>query len=110
VLSQQLPDHIQTRLGAIQSSGAAADELAATGGNAQALFDPVRLASLPGVDVLAIRLALADTLHTIFLDAAFAIALSAIASLFLREVPISGHMGEEPAEEIEVDGEPALAA
>ena len=110
VLSQQLPDHIQSRLGAVQSAGPAAAELAATGGNAQALFDPARLASLPGVDVLAIRLALADTLHSIFLYAALAIAISAFASVFLKEVPLGAQLGNEPVEETEVDGTPALAA
>src|SRR5512135_1831443 len=110
LLSQQLPGQIQSHLSAIPSGGASVAGLAGIGRNAQALFDPARLASLPGVDVLAIRLALADTLHNVFLYAALAIALSAIASVFLAEVPIGARTDEVAPGELEPEGALALAA
>ena len=110
LLAQQLPGQIQSHLSAIASGGAPVGDLAGIGGNAQALFDPARLAALPGVDVLAIRLALADTLHNVFLYAALAIALSAVASVFLKEVPIGARTDEVTPGESEFEEALAIAA
>ena len=87
-------------LSALSSHGAAAS---------QAFFDPARLASfkaslppamLPALDqfVAAARVALAGTLHELFLVAAAVTAIALVATLFLREVPL-GAKAERPEEE-----------
>jgi len=87
-----------------------------TGGSTspQSLFDPTRLtairAGLPAQAqslfdqvMTAIRIGLADTLHDLFRFSAAIVAVSRVASLFLREVPIRSArepaFGEVPTEE-----------
>jgi hypothetical protein len=75
-------------------------------GGAQALLDPARLARLrsslppsllPTLDrfVEASRVALAGTLHDLFLIAAGVSAMALVATLFLREVPFA-RAADEP--------------
>jgi EmrB/QacA subfamily drug resistance transporter len=105
ILAQQLPGAVAARVAALNLPPAALAGLGQLGGNAQTLFDPAHLATLPGAVVAAIRAALAGTLHDLFLAAAIAVALSAVVSVFLREVPIA-----ERIERAEESPELALAA
>src|SRR5437870_4662194 len=59
-------------------------------GNAQAIFDPAVMQRIPPPVLVAIRSALASSLHDLFLIAAGVAALAVVLSLFLQEVPIRG--------------------
>src|SRR5712691_6384840 len=59
-------------------------------GNAQAIFDPAVMQRIPPPVLVAIRSALASSLHDIFLIAAGVAALAVVLSVFLQEVPIRG--------------------
>jgi EmrB/QacA subfamily drug resistance transporter len=75
-------------------------------GNAQAIFDPAVMQRIPPPVLVAIRSALASSLHDIFLIAAGVAALSLVLSLFLQEVPLRGRTarGRQP----EVEAAPAF--
>jgi hypothetical protein len=97
VLSRQLPAAIQDHIRGLHlpsqfplPSG--------LGSSPQSLFDPAHIAQLkaslppqaaPVFDqvITATRIALADTLHTIFLYAAVIMVLALVASVFLRALP-----------------------
>jgi EmrB/QacA subfamily drug resistance transporter len=100
VLSQQLPGQIQAQTASRNLPPQVLSGLSQLGGNAQALFDPARLATLPAAVVEAIRAALANTLHDLFIFAAIAVALSAVVSVFLDDAPIGAR--HEPAEGVSV--------
>jgi len=59
-------------------------------GNANAILDPTTLAKLPAAFVSAIRLALSDTLHDIYLFAGAVLVLALISTVFMKEVPLTG--------------------
>jgi len=59
-------------------------------GNAQAIFDPAVIQRIPPPVLVAIRSALASSLHDIFLIAAVVASFSVVLSLFLQEVPLRG--------------------
>jgi hypothetical protein len=75
-------------------------------GNAQAIFDPAVMQRIPPPVLVAIRSALASSLHDVFLIAAGVAALSVVLSLFLQEVPLRGQTvrGRQP----EVEAAPAF--
>jgi EmrB/QacA subfamily drug resistance transporter len=75
-------------------------------GNAQAIFDPAVIQRIPPPVLVAIRSALASSLHDVFLIAAGVAALSVVLSLFLQEVPLRGQTvrGRQP----EVEAAPAF--
>src|SRR2546421_3933307 len=75
-------------------------------GNAQAIFDPAVMQRIPAPVLVAIRSALASSLHDIFLIAAVVASFSVVLSLFLQEVPLRGHTarGRQP----EVEAAPAF--
>jgi len=58
------------------------------GATATAVFDPSQLAHLPPAVELGIRHGLADALHPVFLAGVPIIAISFIATLFIRELPL----------------------
>lgn len=96
LLTRDLPARIGTAVAALGLPPAA---LAAQGGgSAQSLFDPARLAILPAPLVAAIRSALADTLHGLFVDTAVVLAAAIALSLVLREVQLRSHSPANPAE------------
>jgi EmrB/QacA subfamily drug resistance transporter len=70
-------------------------------GNAQAIFDPSVMQRIPPAVLVAIRGALASSLHDIFLIATAVAALSVVLSLFLQEVPLRGHTARERQPEVE---------
>jgi len=64
----------------LQSSG--------SGATATAIFDPSQLAHLPPIVAAAIRHGLADALHPVILAGLPIIAVSFIATLFIKEVEL----------------------
>jgi EmrB/QacA subfamily drug resistance transporter len=114
VLSNRLPDYISSRL---SSAGVPPPVLRSipNTGNANAILDPSLIAKLPHVIVLAIRSALADSLHDIYLFAAAILVLGLAATVFMKEVPLTSSqagMGFEapPVEIEEEDREGAAVA
>jgi fucose permease len=57
-------------------------------GNANAILDPTLLAKLPPAIVHAIRAALADSLHDIYVFAGAILVLALIATVFMKEVSL----------------------
>jgi EmrB/QacA subfamily drug resistance transporter len=111
ILSNRLPGAVQSKIAALPPSPRLAAVAAHGGGGTQALLDPSRLAHaralLPpdlgqAFDQLlgAARLGLAGTLHDLFLIAALVATVALVASVFLREVPLT-RTAEKPAENIE---------
>src|SRR3989440_4035430 len=82
-----------------------AGSVAASAGNAQAIFSPDAIQRIPPPILQAIRGALASSLHDVFLIAAGVAALAIVVSLFLQEVPLRGRTPVRLRE-----GEPAEAA
>jgi EmrB/QacA subfamily drug resistance transporter len=79
-LTSALPKYLPAAaMAKLHSSGA---------GTAAAVFDPAQLSHLPPAIAIAIRHALADGLHPVFLAGIPVIALALIATLFIREVPL----------------------
>ena len=118
ILSNRLPGAIKDRVGELHLPPQATSRLTGGGGSPQALFDPARIAATraqlpaalqPAFDSVlhAIRLALADTLHDLFLIGLAASALALVATLFLKEVPLK--RGAQPAA-VPVPQEPEEAA
>src|SRR5207248_2735352 len=78
------------------------------------VLDPALLAKLPPSVVGAIRFALSDTLHDIYLFAGLILVLALVASFFMREVPLTGARPEvgfeaPPVELDEEEREKAVA-
>ena len=81
-------------------------------GNANAILDPTLLAKLPPAIITAIRAALADSLHDIYVFAGFVLVLALIATIFMKEVPLKAGrtgMGFEAAP-VEVEEEERAVA
>jgi EmrB/QacA subfamily drug resistance transporter len=117
VVSHQLPDRIRTQVAALNLPPEVAASMP-TGGNAQAIFDPARIAatrdSLPAQaqplfdQILdAIRTALALSLHDMFVYAAAVVSIAIVVSLFLKEVPLRGRTARPGADEVR-EGAPAF--
>src|SRR5438132_1387795 len=82
-------------------------------GNANAILDPTTLAKLPAAFVSAIRLALSDTLHDIYLFAGAVLVLALISTVFMKEVPLTGARAgtafdASPVEEPEPEAEESV--
>jgi hypothetical protein len=60
------------------------------GGSANSILDPTLMAKLPPAFANAIRLALSDTLHDIYLFAGLILIVALVATVFLKEVPLKG--------------------
>jgi EmrB/QacA subfamily drug resistance transporter len=70
-------------------------------GNAQAIFDPAVMQKIPPAVLVAIRSALASSLHDIFLIAAVVASFAVVLSLFLQEVPLRGRADRVSRPEVE---------
>ena len=101
VLAHRLPGEIRAEVGPLQLPPELASSVGAGAGSAQSLLDPEKLAQArnalpPALDPLfdrvqdAIRLALANTLHEMFLYGAAIVAIAIVASVFLKDVPLRG--------------------
>jgi len=107
ILARQLPGAIQTQIASLHLPPQVMRLMAGTGsggGSPQKLFDPANLAAqraklpplaVPMFDqvVHATRVALAGTLHQLFLISAAVMVVALIATLFLREVPLRSRGG-----------------
>jgi EmrB/QacA subfamily drug resistance transporter len=111
ILTNRLPGAVQAKIAALPPSPRLSAIATHGGGGIQSLLDPTRLAQaksalpsdlLPAFDrlVAASRLGLAGTLHDLFLLAAIVAGVALIATVFLREVPLT-RPAESQAEEIE---------
>ena len=114
VLTNRLPDYLAARISALGIPPQVLQNLPKTG-SANAILDPGLLARLPGPVIGAIRSALADSLHDIYVFAGLVLILALVATVFMREVPLkSGRaaMGFEapPVEVDEDEREQAVAA
>jgi len=109
VLAHRLPQEITAQIGALGLPASAGALLDRGAQSAQSLLDPAKLAearaSLP-TDMLpifdraqdAIKVALANTLHDMFLSAAVILAVAVVTSVFLKDVPLRARRRVEDAE------------
>jgi EmrB/QacA subfamily drug resistance transporter len=114
VLSNRLPDYLSTRISALHIPPQVLHNLPKTG-SPNAILDPTLLAQLPGPIKVAIRSALADSLHDIYIFAGLVLVLALVATVFMKEVPLQAGragMGFEapPVEVDEEERESAVAA
>jgi hypothetical protein len=116
VVSHELPERIKTQVAALNLPPQIAASLP-SGGSAQAIFDPVKIAATKAAlppqaqplfdQVLdAIRTALALSLHDVFIYAAAVVGVAVVVSLFLKEVPLKAR--ERPSTEEVREGAPAF--
>jgi EmrB/QacA subfamily drug resistance transporter len=115
VLANRLPEYLSTRVAALHLPAQVVSSLP-KGGSANSILDPTLMAKLPPAFANAIRLALADTLHDIYLLAGLILIVALVATVFLKEVPLKGTkvatgMSEAPVpiEEEEREGAKATA-
>ena len=113
VLANRLPDYLKTRVAELHLPPDVVARFP-KGGSANSILDPALLAKLPASFVHAIRLALSDTLHDIYLFAGLVLVIALISTVFLREVPLLGarvasDLTEAPVPDEEEAREPARA-
>jgi EmrB/QacA subfamily drug resistance transporter len=89
VLANRLPDYLSTRVAALHLPPQVIAGLPKTG-SANSILDPTLLAKLPPAFVHAIRLALSDTLHDIYIFAGVILVVALVSTVFLKEVPLTG--------------------
>jgi len=114
VLSNRLPDYITQRISALGIPPQVLQNLPKTG-SPNAILDPTLIAKMPPAILAAIRAALADSLHDIYIFAGAVLVLALIATVFMKEVPLrAGRAGSgfdaAPVELEEKDRERAVAA
>jgi EmrB/QacA subfamily drug resistance transporter len=114
VLSQRLPVHITEQVAALHLPAQAARLVSGGGSSPQTLFDPAQIAAsrakaagalgAQGAAIFdqvlhAIRVALASTLHEVFLYGGAVLIVALVASVFLKDVPLRARQpsGEEDA-------------
>jgi predicted MFS family arabinose efflux permease len=119
VLSQRLPVHIAEQVAALHLPAQAARLVSGGGSSPQTLFDPAQIAASraraanalgsQGAAIFdqvlhAVRVALASTLHEVFLYGGAVLIIALIASVFLKDVPLRA---SQPASE---EDAPVVAA
>src|SRR5216110_927088 len=87
VLSNRLPGYLTDRLTASGIPPAQLKNIP-NKGNANAILDPTLISHLPPVVLGAIRAALADSLHDIYIFAGAILVLALVATVFMKEVPL----------------------
>jgi EmrB/QacA subfamily drug resistance transporter len=114
VLSQRLPVHIGEQVAALHLPAQAARLVSSGGSSPQTLFDPAQIAASraratsalgsQGAAIFdqvlhAVRVALASTLHEVFLYGAAVLIIALVATVFLKDVPLRARQpaGEEDA-------------
>ena len=88
VLANRLPDYLKTRVAALNLPPSILQSLP-KGGSANSILDPALLARLPLPFIHAIRAALADTLHDIYLLAGLILIAALVSTVFMKEVPLT---------------------
>jgi len=111
VLANRLPDYLKTRVTDLHLPAQVVNSLP-KGGSANSILDPALLAKLPAAFVHAIRLALSDTLHDIYLFAGLVLVVALISTVFMKEVPLTGDRAENGFDEEPdmLDAEDRMAA
>jgi EmrB/QacA subfamily drug resistance transporter len=89
VLANRLPDYLKTRVAELNLPAQVVQNLP-KGGSANSILDPALLAKLPPAFVHAIRFALSDTLHDIYIFAGLILIVALVSTVFLKEVPLTG--------------------
>ncbi|HSS93924.1 MAG TPA: MFS transporter, partial [Candidatus Dormibacteraeota bacterium] len=87
VLANRLPGYLGARIGSLHLPPQVLSHMPSGGANA--ILQPGALAQLPPAVANAIRLALADTLHDIYLFAGLILIAALVSTVFLKEVPLS---------------------
>lgn len=119
VLSQRLPVHIREQVAALHLPAPAARLVGGGGSSPQTLFDPAQIAASraragsalgsQGTAIFdqvlhAVRVALASSLHEVFLYGGAVLIVALVASIFLEDVPLRAR---QPAR---ADDTPVVAA
>ena len=89
VLANRLPDYLKTRVADLHLPAQVQNTLP-KGGSANSILDPTLLAKLPSSFVSAIRWALSDTLHDIYIFAGLVLVVALVSTVFMKEVPLTG--------------------
>ncbi len=113
VLANRLPEYLTARVTALHLPPQVVNSLP-KGGSANSILDPTLMAKLPAAFINAIRMALADTLHDIYLLAGLILIVALVSTVFLKEVPLGGAqvgtgVGEPPIPVEEEERERATA-
>ncbi|TMF53166.1 MAG: MFS transporter [Chloroflexi bacterium] len=112
VLANRLPDYLTARTAALHLPPQVIASLPKTG-SANAILDPTLLAKLPAGFVQAIRFALSDTLHDIYIFAGAILVIALVSTVFLKEVPLTGAASgrgfDAPPVEVEEEEREAVA-
>ena len=88
VLANRLPGYLNTRIADLHLPPQVISHLPSGGANS--ILQPGALSNLPPAVATAIRLALSDTLHDIYLFAGVILIAALVATVFLKEVPLTG--------------------
>src|SRR5258706_265350 len=98
VLANRLPEYLGTGVAALHLPAQVQAALP-KGGSANSILDPTLLAKLPPSFVSAIRWALSDTLHDIYLFAGAILVFALISTVFMKEVPLTGERADNGFDE-----------
>jgi EmrB/QacA subfamily drug resistance transporter len=93
VLANRLPGYLSTRVADLNLPPQVLGSLP-KGGSANSILDPTLLAKLPPAFIHAIRFALSDTLHDIYVLAGAILVAALVSTVFMREVPLTGAKAE----------------
>src|SRR5438445_6992108 len=88
VLANRLPGYLDTQIASLHLPPQVISHLPTGGANA--ILQPGALSQLPPAVATAIRLALSDTLHDIYIFAGAILIAALVATVFLKEVPLTG--------------------
>jgi len=89
VLANRLPDYLKTRILDLHLPPAVIGRIPQSGG-ANSILDPSLISKLPPAFVHAIRLALSDTLHDIYVFAGIVLIAALVSTVFMKEAPLTG--------------------
>ena len=102
VLANRLPDYLKTRVADLHLPAQVQNTLP-KGGSANSILDPTLLAKLPSSFVNAIRWALSDTLHDIYIFAGLVLVVALVSTVFMKEVPLTGTRPGMADDEVPLD-------
>ena len=102
VLANRLPDYLKTRVADLHLPAQVQNTLP-KGGSANSILDPTLLAKLPSSFVSAIRWALSDTLHDIYIFAGLVLVVALVSTVFMKEVPLTGTRPGMADDEVPLD-------
>ena len=109
VLSNRLPGYISSEIGALRLPSQVLKNLP-TGGNPNAILDPTLVSKIPLPILHAIRTALSDSLHDIYLVAGVVLILALISSVFMKEAPLTAAATSSRGVPVEESGREQAAA